>query len=130
MGLIAQISVQATTPAPNVNSGSRSISRDVASGAEMVQGSYAITSSFAALNMGGVETIRSALIQNMSTTPGEIVTVALDNLGAQVVSVLQPGTDDQNPGDFCYLNNPPDTLYVKSATGTPQIFRQLIEEDP
>jgi len=102
----------------NVN-GSATLSKDMA-GAEMIGATQSLTTTAAAVNVGGCDQLKAILIKNMSTT--ESVHVGLDNTAiSQRIATI-------SPRNAIILDSPPSALYARTVSGTGDIWVAACED--
>lgn len=120
------LSMSASKSGASVNSvgatGPATASYDM-SGADMSSGTVATSTTTAALSVGTVTAPYRIYLCNLSTTSGEDVRIGNANADpiTSIVSTLAPG-------DECFLVVPSGTLYVESASGTPNLFYVAVEK--
>lgn len=105
-------------------SGSAAVTDDIqssrtASGSKIASRMQALSTTPAAIDLGGCSNIGEIAIRNLDSAID--VTISLDNAAADVVSVIKPGCG-------ILLQFPPSTIYAKSASGTPSIFSTIVEQ--
>lgn len=87
-------------------------------GSEMIGSVQTLSTSPAAVSIGGCDQIQAIAIKNLDAAIA--VTIGLDTPITQVVSVIPAGK-------AILLWGPPSTLYAKSASGTPDISVVAVE---
>ncbi len=105
------------------STGAASASYDM-TGTDMLSGTQSVSTSPAALTLGGVTAPFRAYLCNMSSTSGEDIRVG--NASADPITSI---VSTLAPGDECFLVVPSGTtIYVESAAGSPNLFYALVEK--